>query len=64
MTTRLFRPQRAWRWRTGVLIAVHLLIIAHDDWITNLDPLVAHKTARGISTTVAPSTFRSRVAKA
>ena len=29
-----------------------LLIITHDEWITNLQPLAAHKNARGIDTTI------------
>jgi len=36
MTDGRFRPRHSWRWRTGVLIAVHVVIIAHVvHWLVN-----------------------------
>ena len=36
MSKRRFRPRHSWRWRTGVLIGIHVVIIAHIvHWLVN-----------------------------
>ncbi len=36
MSKKLFQPRRSWRWRTAVLIGVHVVIVAHvTHWLVN-----------------------------